>query len=818
MHDAIQDFREAIQSAGLVPPAVIHTDGEIHRFPTNEHGRDDAGWYVYRDEDVPSGAFGDWRTGVSQSWRGTSRPGDGAPSLPVRRRRSSQPPESQDVAQKARRDDPRQKAETIWKSAEAAPAEHPYLVAKGIGAHGSRLHGGALVVPMYKGPVLTSLQFIEADGRKRFISGGETKGCFSPIGKLSDTICLVEGFATGASIHEATGHGVAVAFSAGNLKHAAKELRDGFPDTRIVVCADDDAEIEGNPGFSKAREAATLIDALLAVPDFGTNRSPEVSDFNDLHTLLGPAAVQACVNAAKAVQDTGADPEGTWQEPELIVAELKPVPAFDAHTLLPEALREWVLDEAERMPCPPEFVAVSALVALGSIIGARCAIRPKSRDSWVVVPNLWGGIVGDPSAKKSPAWAAALAPLDRLIARASEAHQAELDDFEADKLVFEARREAIEKRVKTAASKGDHGGTNEVVQELRSHKEQAPEEPVLRRYKTNDTTVEKLGELLRQNPAGLLVLRDELVGLIASWEKEGREGDRAFFLEGWNGNQSFDTDRIGRGHISIPNVCVSVFGGIQPDKLRAYLETATHALANDGMLQRFQLLVYPDRRHWEWRDRTPNASARQAACDIAERLADFDPVEWGATPADAQAKFPSFQFSDEAQSLFIEWSEDLHTDRMPNEDAPIVQQHLAKYDKLFPALALIFHLVDGAATGNRGRVSKESALRAAAWCEFLEAHARRCYGLLMDDGIRAAQTLAAKITQGRVKDGFTVREIRRNQWRGLTTNAAIQAAVDWLEDEHWVRGEDTGGTGPGSGRRTTRYRINPNVKTKRRKG
>jgi len=115
-------------------------------------------------------------------------------------------------------------------------------------------------------------------------------------------------------------------------------------------------------------------------------------------------------------------------------------------------------------------------------------------------------------------------------------------------------------------------------------------------------------------------------------------------------------------------------------------------------------------------------------------------------------------------------------------------------------------------------VSKESALRAAAWCEFLEAHARRCYGLLMDDGIRAAQTLAAKITQGRVKDGFTVREIRRNQWRGLTTNAAIQAAVDWLEDEHWVRGEDTGGTGPGSGRRTTRYRINPNVKTKRRKG
>ena len=91
------------------------------------------------------------------------------------------------------------------------------------------------------------------------------------------------------------------------------------------------------------------------------------------------------------------------------------------------------------------------------------------------------------------------------------------------------------------------------------------------------------------------------MGLIATWEREGREGERAFFLEAWNGNQSFDTDRIGRGHISIPNLCASIFGGIQPDKLTVYLEQAAHALANDGMLQRFQLLVYPDPRRWEWR-------------------------------------------------------------------------------------------------------------------------------------------------------------------------------------------------------------------------
>jgi hypothetical protein len=225
--------------------------------------------------------------------------------------------------------------------------------------------------------------------------------------------------------------------------------------------------------------------------------------------------------------------------------------------------------------------------------------------------------------------------------------------------------------------------------------------------------VEKLGELLRENPAGLLVLRDELVGLIATWEREGREGERAFFLEAWNGNQSFDTDRIGRGHISIPNLCASIFGGIQPDKLTVYLEQAAYALANDGMLQRFQLLVYPDPRRWEWRDRAPDKAARDAAFAVFEQLADFDPLAWGAAPADDFAKFSHFRFSDEAQAVFIEWSGDMHCGRMPNEDEPIIRQHLAKFDKLFPALALVFQPTPYGGRVSTHRSSNPLSLRGA---------------------------------------------------------------------------------------------------------
>jgi hypothetical protein len=504
-------------------------------------------------------------------------------------------------------------------------------------------------------------------------------------------------------------------------------------------------------------------------------------------------------------------PRQSWPERKPIVAELKPVPAFDANVLLPEALRPWIVDEAERMPCPPDFIAAAAIVALASIIGARCAIKPKSLDSWLVVPNLWGGIVGDPSEKKSPAMTAALKAMDQLIGNAQGEYDAALRSYEADKTVFEAERAALETRIREAARSAKKGDPKMIAKDLQAHRDKAPCEPTARRYKTNDGTAEKLGELLRDNPHGFLVQRDELVGLVATWDREGREGERAFFQEAWNGNQSFDVDRIGRGHIHVPNLCLSVFGGIQPDKLTMYLEQAANSLANDGMLQRFQLLIYPNSPRWEWRNQSPNFKARDTAFSVFERLSDLDPLTFGAAPADHVCKFPHFHFNDEAQGVFIEWSEDMHKERIPKENDPIIRQHLSKYDKLFPALALLFHMVDCVARGVGGPVTREAALRAAAWCEYLEGHARRCYGLLKDDGLRAAQALAEKLEHGAVQDGFTARDVRRNQWRNLTTDDAVQAALDWLEDEGWIRGASTGGTGPGTGRRTTRYQIHPDL-------
>jgi hypothetical protein len=464
------------------------------------------------------------------------------------------------------------------------------------------------------------------------------------------------------------------------------------------------------------------------------------------------------------------------------------------------------------MPCPVEFIAVAFLVSLGAAAGAQVAIHPKALDSWAVVPNLWGGIVGLPSAKKTPALSSALAPLEFLIEKATATFKKDQAVFQAENIIRKALQSDLTKRIEVTAIKSGKADAQSLSSDLVNLDGQFGPMPIQKRYKTNDCTVEKLGELLRDNPAGLMVLRDELVGLIDSWDREGREGDRTFFLEGWNGTQPFVTDRIGRGTITIPNLCISIIGGIQPDKLVAYLEHATHSLANDGMLQRFQLLVFPDPRRWEWRDMTPDKVLRERIFSIFEAVATLDPVAWGATPKHDSVRFPFFRFSEAAQEVFIRWSAELHLDKLPNEDQPIIAQHLAKYDKLFPALALVFHLIDCAAKGTRGAVTVESAVLAEAWCKYLEAHARRCYGLLLDDGLRAAQAIAAKLKVGRLSDGFTLRDVRRHQWRGLTKDESIQAALDWLEDCHWIKSEESGGTGPGTGRRTTRYRINPRIR------
>jgi putative DNA primase/helicase len=148
---------------------------------------------------------------------------------------------------------------------------------------------------------LSSLQFITPTGARRFLTDGRVAGCYFSIGRPDAALCIVEGFSTGASVHESTGCPVVCAMSAGNLEPVARALRTKYPDLRIIICADDDYRTDGNPGLTRATEAARAVGGLLAVPDFDADRPEGVTDFNDLARHRGAEAVERAVRDAKAL-------------------------------------------------------------------------------------------------------------------------------------------------------------------------------------------------------------------------------------------------------------------------------------------------------------------------------------------------------------------------------------------------------------------------------------------------------------------------------------------------------------------------------------
>lgn len=476
-----------------------------------------------------------------------------------------------------------------------------------------------------------------------------------------------------------------------------------------------------------------------------------------------------------------------WPTPADLTPRLLPVPAFD-EKLFPVSLRPALHDLAYRMHCPPDWLAVAWMVMLGAVVGNRCGIYPKQLDtSWLEVPNLWGAIVADPSKLKTPVLNNALAPLKAMDRAAREEHQenARLHEVEAD--VLKARKDALKKNLADVVKKGNEPGIQRIKEALATL-ENTPE-PVLRRYLVNDSTVEKLVELLGENPRGLLVFRDELAGLLTSWEKQGRETDRQFYLEAWNGTGDYKSDRIGRGSHHVSNCCISLLGGIQPDKLARYLRQTLHG-ENDGMTQRFSLLTWPDPLPFKYVDRAPDQVAQHQAAELLSRLADWDPVEAGASvrPGD---HIPTFQFDPSAQELFIKWLIEWQRKLEASDENPALTQHLAKYRKLYPALALLFHLLDVVSgTAPPGPVGAPAAELAGQWCAYFAAHARRLYGYGANGGGTA--TLAAHLQAGHLwEEGrpitFSVRDVQRKGWQDLTDKPGVQNALDELAEASWVR-------------------------------
>lgn len=497
-----------------------------------------------------------------------------------------------------------------------------------------------------------------------------------------------------------------------------------------------------------------------------------------------------------AVANDATDTE-QWPKPSPLGDELPPVMPFDLD-LLPVSLQPLVLDVSERMQTPLDYAAVACVAALGGCANRRVVVYPKKRDtSWAVVPNLWGGIVAPPGMMKSPVVLAVTRPLYNIEEKWRAEYDSELSDFLDEKEDAELRHQAWREEYKRAIKKGN---------ELPIQPDTSLRQPTRKRLVLTDATVEKLHEILSENPAGVFVVRDELTGWLAELERQGREGERAFFLQAWNGDSGFTVDRIGRGSIYVPAVCVSLFGNIQPSRLRWYLSDAiTGGPADDGLFQRFQVLVWPDLpRNWKCVDQPPD----DWALEIAERtfstlthLSADDPVR--------------LRFTADAQALFFAWWKELEKNlRGASSLAPPVVAHLAKYRSLMPSLAGLFELADcvavGEEIGGQLGISLDHAKQAAAFCDYLESHARRIYSCIVSPETRAARDLARRIHARDLPDTFKTRDVYLKGWTGLDSPDRARMALDVLEDAYWVRREPSIASRTG-GRPPEVWNVNPKV-------
>jgi phage/plasmid primase-like uncharacterized protein len=291
-------FLDAMAREGLSPSGLIPGD-EIQRFDV-EKSSDKAGWYVFHASDSPPwGVFGNWQTGLQKSWclKSESAMTDAERAafktqVKAAQTRRKKLQEKLHAAAKV-------KAENIWKNAQPAPLDHQYLVNKGIPSHGLRIgNDGRLIIPVEDifGDI-HSLQYIWPNGEKKFLTDGAIGGNFYTING-SDRVYVVEGLATGATVHAATGGTVIVAFNTTNLKPVAQNIRSKFPSSPIVFCADNDAwsktnDGRMNPGVAYAREAAAEIGAKVVIPEFENPISKaETTDFNDLARVQGIDAVK----------------------------------------------------------------------------------------------------------------------------------------------------------------------------------------------------------------------------------------------------------------------------------------------------------------------------------------------------------------------------------------------------------------------------------------------------------------------------------------------------------------------------------------------
>lgn len=496
-----------------------------------------------------------------------------------------------------------------------------------------------------------------------------------------------------------------------------------------------------------------------------------------------------------------------WTEPKALPDPLPEVLPYDSD-LLPAIVGDAVADVSHRMQCPPDYVACALLVAMGAVVGNRIGIRPKQNDTWLVVANLWGCIIGRPSMKKSPSASFAEGLIRSIEDRDRKRVEPMIADWKRDELLSEAKKAALKTSLKESIKKNqdDDHEHKKLAMDLVSL--ESVQVPTSRRIISTDSTIEKLVELLNIHQLGMILWRDELISWMRGLDREDQAGVRQQFLTLWNGYGRINVDRIGRGETVCESPCLSIFGCATPGGIQEYVQASLKGgRGDDGLLQRFQVTVWPDEPdEIQGVDQKPDRLALQRVQDVFDRLAGFESRDIADKDC-ASSEIPWMRFSPDGQSVFNEWLLDKDR-RCRAESMPeAIESHLAKFNKLVPSIALLIELCDGPA----GSVTKRSVERAVKWAGYLESHALRLYAVAAYPERVLASPLLNRLLDWDEERPIRVRDIRQKGWRGLSDPKVIESTLEALESDGWLQSIEDGKT-PRGGRSTMTYFLHPEAK------
>jgi len=781
LHDAL---REACDRAGVVYKEVP-ADGRFHPvdIADDPHGKGDGRVKL----------FPDGEGGIVWNWKAGDDPipffiDDGRKLTDSERRERDR--RREEAVRAARAEDQRRRAEAaeqaaaIWAVATPAGADHPYLTKKGVKPYGIRVHDGRLIVPVMIDGVLSSLQYISNDGGKLFLRGGAKSRGFHLIGeaRTDGVICIAEGYATAASIHEATGYPVAVAFDAGNLEPAAVSLRKAYPTATLIVCGDDDHVTPGNPGRTKAMAAAKSAGGVAVFPEFGADRPAKASDFNDMAAVKGMAAVRELIEAGKAKPRTvpGVDCENSkiseWGEPLPLCPRMvsEPYP-LDA---LPAAVRAAVSEVQGWVKAPLAMVAGSALGALSVAIQGHIDVK---RATGLDGPtSLFLMTFGDSGERKSTCDKAFMRSIRAYERAQAEKAKPKIDAYRAEMAIWEVKRNAALEAVKKAQGAGKPTLSAEsAVRDLEANQ---PEKPKVPKLIYGDATQEGLAHDLSTlwPSAGVISAEAGLVLGSHGMNKDNIMRYLSSFNIFWDGGEIPITRRREGASYTARGVRLTMSLQVQEATIREFLEKSGALARGSGFLARF-LLAWPEstqgeRLFTEPPENLPRVSAFHA------RVAELLEAE---LPMDDEGRLEPLiiGFSQDAKALWVKFHDAVEVQLRGGGKLYDVRDVASKIADNAARIAALFHVFERGPSGAISLEALTGAVRVATW-HLNES--RRFFGEI---AMPVELSTAARLERWIVKDcrrertdRITTSRVQQFGPGDLRSREKIEAAVKELQE------------------------------------